>query len=884
MVGLLKKDGRTTLIWVLVLTMSLASMAVILFPDSIQSQIRHYVGERLITLGWSPDNPVEYGEVLERLVSSVFSAGPAVPTLRFHIKFKHLQKLGEKRSEAIERRLLIQESDDFVPATVEIDDRLVPVKIRLKGDWVDHLRGDKWSFRVHVRNDDHILAMRRFSIQHPGTRAYQGERLFLSVLRGEGVLVPRYFFVRVAVNGSDIGIMALEEHFSDEIMERNGRRESVIIAFDETDIWTNRLGGNPDPLVQNASIKSFRFKRVLKSPRLVRNYEAAVGLLRGVMRGTIPTSAAFDVEKLGRFVAAAKLFGAEHGLTWANLRFYFDPVSARLEPIGFDSNFQLREVDRHLDVEKHLPWFLLNDPPVYRAFSRSLERMARSVIEGPLVAELKAKEVPDITILGQEFLLLGPMQFDRLVSRAKDVLELVDGGTGSHRESPAPPTMNRYSKLLHAYLIDQDGRPALLLENRTNRSIEVFGISVDANVSTETYLNGDAGPKLGSVIVLPANVAGRPPETRIIYLKQFRQGAAAEIMVTARIAPDGEPRQHRAVVYASALAESPVPSSTVEVQLSTHSFLAEDPSARILTVAAGTWQVSDDIVVPNGYSLHIVGPTRLRFFSGAAIVSHGPLRFLGQEDAPVLLEAVGGPERPWDGVVVLDAGGLSVWRNVVVRHTKSLGRRHWALTGGVTFYRSPVQIHSSAFTGHDGEDALNIVSSAFEVIDTDFSNTASDALDVDFSDGLVTGSRFSDIGRLGGGDAVDIAGSSVTVESTSIDGVSDKGLSVGEGSSMKARNLTIAHTLVAAATKDASDLTIVDSRVVAARVAGLMAYRKKLEYGPAALTAEAIEFVDTANEAIVQSGSSLLLEGAPIPTENLDVDTLYRTVMRKNPG
>ena len=55
--------------------------------------------------------------------------------------------------------------------------------------------------------------MRRFSIQHPATRGYQGEVIFQETLRRLGVLTPRYFFVDVIINGDDIGIMALEEHF-----------------------------------------------------------------------------------------------------------------------------------------------------------------------------------------------------------------------------------------------------------------------------------------------------------------------------------------------------------------------------------------------------------------------------------------------------------------------------------------------------------------------------------------------------------------------------------------------------------------------------------------------------------------------------------------------
>ena len=57
---------------------------------------------------------------------------------------------------------------------------------------------------------------------------------FFEALKREGILVPRYFFVDLTVNGSYIGIMAFEEHFSKELLESQGRKESVILKFDDS--------------------------------------------------------------------------------------------------------------------------------------------------------------------------------------------------------------------------------------------------------------------------------------------------------------------------------------------------------------------------------------------------------------------------------------------------------------------------------------------------------------------------------------------------------------------------------------------------------------------------------------------------------------------------
>ncbi|MGH7455235.1 MAG: hypothetical protein ACRENG_28020, partial [bacterium] len=67
------------------------------------------------------------------------------------IKLDDFQKLAYKREIALATRILTAGDDDFVPAKIHYQDKTVDVKIRLKGDWVDHLLGAKWSFRIVVK-------------------------------------------------------------------------------------------------------------------------------------------------------------------------------------------------------------------------------------------------------------------------------------------------------------------------------------------------------------------------------------------------------------------------------------------------------------------------------------------------------------------------------------------------------------------------------------------------------------------------------------------------------------------------------------------------------------------------------------------------------------
>ena len=72
--------------------------------------------------------------------------------------------------------------------------------------------------------------MRVFSIQDPGRSSYVHEWVFTELMRHEGLIAPRYDFIHVTINGKRMGIYALEESFSKEMLEAHGRREAPHVS------------------------------------------------------------------------------------------------------------------------------------------------------------------------------------------------------------------------------------------------------------------------------------------------------------------------------------------------------------------------------------------------------------------------------------------------------------------------------------------------------------------------------------------------------------------------------------------------------------------------------------------------------------------------------
>ena len=807
---------------------------------------------------------------------------PVLPELVIDIKFEYMQKLHQKRRAAIARGILSQGSDELVPASIRYQGRTIKTKLRLKGDNTDHLEGNKWSFRVHVKGKDHILGMRRFSIQHPKVRGFQGEILFFETLRHVGVLAPRYRFANITVNGDRVGMMALEEHFSKELLESNRRREGPILRFDESLVWEATDGkyrgfwGVFDDY-RNVSIDAFRSSKIAKSPRLTKDYATALGLLRGFVERRLSASETFDSELMGRFLAVARLWGSRHGVGWNNQRFYFNPITAKLEPVGYDSNLQAR-VGIGEDLHEESVHRILDDPKIFAAYQRTLRELANGINGGELAAKLDQIEQRNLAVLRSEFYLLEPFPQDELRARAKRLGDIADNELRSTSQAG-----DRYPALVHAYIVKDGGTQYLELVNAVPHDVVIQSASWftkdDQAGTTFKALSDHRFP-----LTLKARVPQSWPETVRIPYRLPASSVSRSLRVNANIRGDSRRRIAVAKAYHPSLGRNPIPNSTADDQLARHRFLTLDKKQRVLAVRPGRWRVRAPLIVPPGFTLSIDPGTTLRFAPRGALIAHGPVEFRGTGEAPITLEGNPGKDGSaglWQGVVVLDAGTRSHWSHVVVRNTTGIEFPGWQLTGGVTFYQSDITIEHARLQGHRGEDAINVVRSKFDFNELEIFDTASDAFDSDFSEGVVQGGLFKGIGKAGGGDAIDVSGSTLTVTGTRFVDIGDKALSVGEQSNMTARGLVIDKAGTGAAAKDGSVLRLDDTAIQHSLHADLMAYVKKPEYGYASIETRNLTFAGSPPRAKAQKGSAITMDGTAVPTEDVDVEQLYSSIMRK---
>jgi len=266
---------------------------------------------------------------------------PALYQVSLSIKPKGINKLKEKRDNAIKTKVLISENDDWVNAKIKWNDDKENCELRLKGDWTDHLMGHKWSMRVKVSDDEKAEEFQQFSIQNPLSRGYLLEWLSHKILMDQNVLTTRFKFVNLIINNELKGIYSVEEHFKDELLLAQDREKGVIIKFDESPMWQfrsehHKKNEGAPKWYRSTEIIPFGKKRTFTNNEFREDYLKGRDLLYRYQHGYGDLSQVFDIEQMAKFFALVDLFKSYHGLIWHNMRYYYNSESQKLEPIAYD--------------------------------------------------------------------------------------------------------------------------------------------------------------------------------------------------------------------------------------------------------------------------------------------------------------------------------------------------------------------------------------------------------------------------------------------------------------------------------------------------------------------------------------------------------------------
>jgi len=779
-----------------------------------------------------------------------------IPSMDISMKKGAYRKILAKREESLGKPIFLTGPDDYVRAFVRIGEDLSEVRIRLKGDWISQLEHSrKWSFRIEVKGDDSILGMKRFSIHHPRSRNYIGEWLFHRALKRSGIIALRYEFLDVTLNNRHLGIYAMEEHFEKRLVENNRRREGPILRFNEDLVWEDAYlfhdapresKGTGTRSFRASSIDAFNTGRILNDPVLFEQFKTGASLLEAVRLGRLKTSEAFDVGLMADYLAMLDLFGGKHAISFLNLRFYYNPVTSLLEPIGFDANAGGRTIaligeGARVDltestVHERFKEDLLSDPVFFKAYIGALERISRKEWLDDFFGELDDELDKNLTILRSEFTnwSFSKNAYYRNAEYIRKMLSASVTAVHAYIEKPgaSPP-----------------GKIIVKAGNIQKLPVEVLSIrSKDGEIlfdfeGREPVLQ----PRLTHVSYVPiefspgrdAYPAGGLREDLFLDYRIF--GTGPEGRRSVEVYPWPFLEEDLAVNY---LAEK---APNVE----NFDFLVIDEDEKEILVKPGVWTIDRNLMIPAGYLVRGGEATEIRLVNGASIVTRSPLFLTGSEEAPIVFSA----DSTGKGMLCLNTGGKSTLDHVIFKNLSAPLRGGSRLTGAVTFYEANVKLYKCLFVEARCEDALNIVRSDFEIEQCLVRDAFSDGLDVDFGEGSIRKCSFDKTGN----DAIDLAGSYAVIEDCYVSNAGDKGLTVGEDSEAGVTDLTVTGSYIAVGGKDASEV-VIDGLIVSDCSYGLTAYQKKPEFGPAELKVKNLSIDGAKQEILVETGSSITVD------------------------
>ena len=830
-----------------------------------------------------------------------------LPIMRVYMSDGAIAKLQAKRMSVLEkpRPIHISLKNDWVSAEVKVEyeDRQEnsKVRLRLKGDWADHLVFPrKLSLRMKTKGGGYLFGMKTLSVQHPSTRSFGMGPMVLEHMRRHDIIAPRQRFVDLYVNDIPVGIMSMEEHFAKEMLESQSRRDGPILAINEDPQWAQwDVNFNVSPIkmgedtnffgYRDGTIKDFNKSKFVRGSIPTQNRLRGESLLRDFLDGEKPTSDVFDYEKTAKFWIITNIWNGCHGLIWHNRRFYFNPISGLLEPISFDNNAipdnYLMCIDADIQAAFHDPYFVqavtreivvIREELQSEEFSTFLEDR-QSAIQNIFSLEhfstLKST-VTASTVVMPETLL---ENLNKLQSDIEQSLEDRQTLTGAEKRHYYGRTENGFMRFeegpinssfldeqtqvtskLTARLYSQGAKSILAVRNITFKDVNLQSI----------YIIGKKGKKI-NVRFTPSLLPG-----------QNRQKGAFETLVD--ISEDALAKNNTIMleyVFAGETISQPidvqhrrmptgfVDNPLVKIRASFPDILIDEEN-RTLTFPASNYEFDHSISLPRSWEVNLNAGSSINFRNGSLLKINGALHVNGSEEQPVVINVETNETvadiGSWGGILVSKANQRSQINHLRLHGTgtQNLKNRqgYFGMTGCLSFYESDVDIRNSNFINAQCEDALNIVKSDFSILNMLIEGARADAFDSDFSTGLIASSEFI----ASGNDGIDVSGTTLKIENITMKEIGDKAVSVGEKSTLTATNVEIDGAVLGLVSKDLSQARAEDIKFFNIKGTALMGYIKKAEYGPSLIECSRCSFNGKMDKTGQQEGNTIILNGEKI--------------------
>ncbi len=656
------------------------------------------------------------------------------------------------------------------PANIKINGENYKIKIRTKGVRSIHwMSKDKTSYKIDIIGDKRIWGLEEFSFQKPITRNYTYEYIFHKLLGYTGLTKIKYFFVNLYINDQNLGVYAVEESFSKELIERQKLRNGPIFGISEE-------FGEVYPNIKY-ELYSERYW-VNDYPEMISNL---FSILNNIRNGDAHINEHFDLDKWAKYFAIIDLTGSYHGSLTKSVKKYYNPTTALFEPIGYDlhkgaGNFKDFILIDFLQEKRPACIYLCDHKTWYLNFFLDENKNLNYKFINLYIEYLK-KFTNEKFI--KEFL-------------EKNNSELKKFNNAIYKDNSKVDKINRIGLGYFIYDDQYLYKRSKLIKERINL-INLDSVTISKINDVFKYEDYEA-----SQFPLEAETLNclNPNDKKKMYLAGKMEIKFNNSCKKIKLF------DHRGNSKIFDLKENIVLNSK-NIRNFRNEFKNLKTHVSITKGSNDEFILKEDLNIFENTLLNkenklIIKNKNINIKNNAIFLIEGKLDIENIKNNPTQIYSSDGT-----GSLIF-IGNKFELKDLIFKNLSSPKLNDLILYGGVNFINSEILLENITFSNSNDEDAINIINSKSFLSNIKFENIFADALDIDFGK-----SNFNNIECYNiKNDCLDISGAQINGSYLFTVNTNDKGISIGENSKVKIKNIITINNRVALAVKDGSNVEL----------------------------------------------------------------------------
>ncbi|MDC0456444.1 hypothetical protein OAM56_00860 [Alphaproteobacteria bacterium] len=735
------------------------------------------------------------------------------------INFKDIQLLNFARDAAISKGIITEEEQKVsVKANLTFNSSIYKVKISPTGENLDMIGDiDKRAYKVKVLQGKKIFGFSEFKLLPPISRHYITEWIGHALEINEGLIALRYFFIEATLNGKNLGVFAVEEHFEKELLENRQSREGIIFS------------------AKSNEIKIFNEKKIMQDPNKKNQVRFLQSALQSIKNNELDISKIFDLKKFASQFAIIDLMYGYHAYGY-NSFFYFNPISRLIEPITREYNSL-----RYSEGQPGTGNLMLNR---YQN-SESGWGFAHKLFKNKNFTSYYLSEI--VKLSDAQYL---DNFFKKIDSKLIQETNII------YRDNP-------FYKFPKEYMYERQAQ----IRKWLNKDLKII-VNFDTDekkIHSFRIKNNSAFPvkilnffSTSESFMMDKNIIIYPKEKKFFKIGINSKLNLNHLNFSYKIYGINNMTRKAIVVPKSFKTSLTLPKlwNNSFVSLINKNYIKVDKFNKNITFNNQKINITKNLFIPENYTVTGSPGLTLNLLNGASIYSKSAFYFIGSANNQINVTS---SDSKGGGIIIIDSKRKSNFIHTNFKNLSSPNKGSSGITSSITFYKTDVSIKDCYFKNNNSEDFLNLIRSNYTITNTQFKLVKSDAIDSDFSTGVIRNISFNQIGN----DALDFSGSESELFNIHINDVGDKAISVGEKSNVIGRGIIIENAEIGITSKDLSVVKMDNVKINNTRL-GFAIFQKKKEYNASKAEITNLIMSNIENTHLVETNSNLTLNGRKI--------------------